>query len=115
VVTIGLVVELEDVSLATLVSEVIDRVRREAAIDGSGVLIRQPADGEPQVLSPQQSLREARVKSGDRLILTPSRVPYRLPRREFAAEPESCWQHDDVYQVALVEVGDRAAAGGLHQ
>lgn len=69
VLTMGLVIELKDVSPAALVSEVINRVRREAATDWSdiAVLLRSD-DGEPRTLSPHQSLRAAGVQSGDTLI-----------------------------------------------
>lgn len=73
VVTMGLVVEFEDVSPAALVSEVINRVRREAATDWSGIaVLLRSGDSEPRTLSPHQSLRAAGVRSGDTLIFAAS-------------------------------------------
>ena len=73
VVTMGLVVELKDVSPAALVCDVINRVRREAATDWSDVaVLLRSGDGEPKTLLPHQSLRAAGVQSGDTLIFASS-------------------------------------------
>lgn len=73
VVTMGLVVELEDLSPAALVSDVINRVRREAATDWSDIaVLLRSGDGEPKSLNPHDSLRAAGVQSGDTLIFASS-------------------------------------------
>ena len=70
VVTLGSVVKLERVPLAATVAEVVNSVRGEPLTDWSEVSLglSRPGRGEPQTLSPQQSLREAGVQSGDALI-----------------------------------------------
>jgi len=42
-------------------------------------------------------------------------VTDRLARGDFAAEPVARWQHGDAGEVALTEVRDAAAAGGMYQ
>jgi hypothetical protein len=70
VLTPGSVVKLERVPLAATVAEVVNSVRGEPLTDWSEValLLSRPGRGEPQKLSPQQSLGEAGVQPGDALI-----------------------------------------------
>jgi hypothetical protein len=72
VVTTGLVVELEHVSSAATVAEVVNRIRREAATDWSEAIILRRGSKALRALSPDESLRGAGVQSGDTLIFTPS-------------------------------------------
>lgn len=73
VVTMGDVRELDHVSLGATVGEVIERVRREAAIDWSDILVTVRSGGpELRAVSPKQTLLEAGIAEGDTLIFTPS-------------------------------------------
>jgi hypothetical protein len=95
IVTMGQVRRLDDLSRKATVAEVAERVRRETAIDWDGVIVTvRSGDSALRVVSPQQTLREAGIATGDTLLLTPRSIVW-----------GSGWQEVAVF------LADSAAAG----
>jgi hypothetical protein len=71
VATMGHVTQLDAISRETTVAEVVDRVRREAAIDWDDIVITvRSGDSKVRAVSPKQTLCAAGVEAGDTLIFT---------------------------------------------